>query len=814
MNTAAITAFDDATTTAVATACARIAPTWPLDRFIAVNPLWGQIDAPFFDVARSMASWSGTRLVMPRAWFRAQKAAGAFDDDDLLAAIDRCGLTQTRTLSELLALLATDTPSTPMRARVTDVIDAGRDLVHEVSWREQVVHSISQFCAAFFDEGQSFWGPSAHDVTDGLYGAWRAQLPADRGPELLSGLRQLRAVATTLPTTASAMIAEALKTLDISRDEQTDYLTTLLLDVNGWASWCAYRRWMARQKGDDDNAIVELLAIRLGWEVLLYRAYFDDKRQGRDVAARWRMAMANWRSGDARAAAALGDDDVFLTAMEVAYQRQIAAQLPLGHTAPRNTPRVQAAFCIDVRSEVLRRAIEAQDDRVHTLGFAGFFGIAADYRSVGAVDARPQLPGLLAPRLHVVDTGVDDVAADRVARVSHANVFEAFKTAPSSTFAIVEAFGLASVVGLVADSFGWSQRTRTDDEGLSAAAVRRRKPRLVVVDVNERADLAAGILRAMSLTRDFARLVLLAGHGSETRNNAHAAGLDCGACCGQTGEVNARAAAALFNDPVVRAALADRGICIDDSTRFVAGLHNTTTEDVALFDLDELPSSHREDLAQLQRVLAAAGEAARRERAPSMGLDPARTDLHAAARRRSNDHAEMRPEWGLANNAAFIVAPREQCQHLNLEGRSFLHEYRAEQDEGFAVLEAIMTAPMVVTHWINFQYYASTVDNVRYGSGNKVLHNVVGGHLGVFEGNGGDLRIGLPWQSLHNGEAFVHQPLRLSVFIQAPTAAIDAVLAKHAHVAHLVDNGWLHLLQIDSASRAVQVRGRDGWSLL
>jgi uncharacterized protein YbcC (UPF0753/DUF2309 family) len=149
---------------------------------------------------------------------------------------------------------------------------------------------------------------------------------------------------------------------------------------------------------------------------------------------------------------------------------------------------------------------------------------------------------------------------------------------------------------------------------------------------------------------------------------------------------------------------------------------------------------------------------------------------------------------------------------LNLKGRSFLHEYRHAEDEDFAILELIMTAPMVVTHWINFQYYASTVDNLRYGSGNKVLHNVVGGHLGVFEGNGGDLRIGLPLQSLHDGANWVHTPLRLSVFIEAPRGAIDAILHKHSKVRDLVLNGWLSLFQLDEGEGAIYALRGMQWS--
>ncbi|WP_434479470.1 putative inorganic carbon transporter subunit DabA [Gemmatimonas sp.] len=79
------------------------------------------------------------------------------------------------------------------------------------------------------------------------------------------------------------------------------------------------------------------------------------------------------------------------------------------------------------------------------------------------------------------------------------------------------------------------------------------------VDLSSRVSLAAGVLRAMNLTRDFAPLVALIGHGASTQNNPQAAGLHCGACGGQTGEVNARALASLLNDEQVRAGLRAEG---------------------------------------------------------------------------------------------------------------------------------------------------------------------------------------------------------------------------------------------------------------
>jgi len=791
-------------------ACTRIAPIWPLDRFIAVNPWWPRIDRPIATVAADLAARSGAQLLMPREWFREQLRGGSVRLEHLRAAIELEGASIT--VAQLQALVESDAPASARRKRVMDVIPAASQGVGLPPWREFVIHSISQFCASYFDHAQAELGP---ERDGGLYVTWRRAAGTDRGPGLRMGRGGYRAAARELPSTARAMVRLALAELDVPEREHSAYLECVLLDVHGWAAWCAGRRWTARLAGDDDHDIVDLLAIRLGWELVLFRI------ERAACVDRWPLAMAAWPAIDDAARVARADDWVLQRAVEIAYHDEIARQLPRGLATPRPTDAAsQAVFCTDVRSEVIRRALESQDPDVQTLGFAGFFGMPIEYQPVGSSTARPQLPGLLAPRLRVTDTGVDgDLQDRRAARLQDDALWKRVRASPSSSFGYVDAQGIFFLGALLDDAFGRGPKAaaRPDRAGLSADDDARRKPRLTShldgtqVSIEDRCRLAEGILRGMSLTRDFARLVALVGHGAESRNNPHAAGLDCGACCGQTGEVNARAAASLLNEPEVRAGLLARGLAVPASTCFIAALHNTTTDEIRVFDLDEVPPSHRDDLQRLRRALDGATIRARHERAPRLGLaglDDAA--LETALVDRARDWSQVRPEWGLADNAAFIVAPREHVRHLDLRGRSFLHDYRADDDEGFAILEGIMTAPMLVTHWINLQYYASTVDNERYGSGNKVLHNVVGGHIGVFEGNGGDLRVGLPLQSLHDGTQWVHTPLRLGVFIEAPCHAIEAVLTKHEAVRHLVEHVWLHLFQIDAGAGQIR-RYHRGW---
>jgi uncharacterized protein YbcC (UPF0753/DUF2309 family) len=116
-----------------------------------------------------------------------------------------------------------------------------------------------------------------------------------------------------------------------------------------------------------------------------------------------------------------------------------------------------------------------------------------------------------------------------------------------------------------------------------------------------------------------------------------------------------------------------------------------------------------------------------------------------------------------------------------------------------------------VANWINLQYYGSTVDHAHLGAGNKVLHNVVGGCIGVLEGNGGDLRLGLSLQSLHDGRRWVHEPLRLSVYIEAPADAIDEVIAGNDSVRNLVANEWLHLFRLADDGLVSRRLPEGGW---
>jgi uncharacterized protein YbcC (UPF0753/DUF2309 family) len=272
----------------------------------------------------------------------------------------------------------------------------------------------------------------------------------------------------------------------------------------------------------------------------------------------------------------------------------------------------------------------------------------------------------------------------------------------------------------------------------------------------------------------------------------------------------------MANNPEVRGVLAAHGLAIPDDTWFLAGKHITTSDRVLFYDLGDVPSGHRQTLEAIRADLERAGASQALERGGRLP-GAARVSPEQAyrdANLRTMDWANTRPEWGLAGNAAFIIGRRSLTKGLSLRGRAFLHSYNPDHDPEGAILERIMTAPLVVGQWINMEHYFSAVDPWFWGSGSKVIHNVVSG-VGVMLGSQSDLQTGLPLQTVNDGPRAFHEPVRLLTVIEAPTSRISRVIGKHALLQSLYHNQWLNLVALDPVTFEVQRYRADGtWEVV
>lgn len=750
-------------------AASTVGSVWPIHSFVTANPLSGFEDVPFGEAVTQAADLLGGRGYPSPDTFRAALDEGQIDPGILESELKERGY-------------GADAESLLERMRTavdSETADTGDERTDRV---------LTKWLSAFLEEGRAKW--SMPDREDGFYAAFRAIAGYD-------GEVPDEGIVADLP-------GDPLETIDAvlepyPKSQWVPILEEQLTALPGWTGFIKHR---AADGGDWQSACPITLEGYLAVRLALLESF---------------NVVIDPSTGPDRAEADTTDElsEAFLSAWEASYRTELvdsvaAESRSLADSEPSDRPDAQLVFCIDTRSERLRRHIEETGD-YETHGYAGFFGIPMEYQEYDADVSVTACPPILDPRHHIAEMPADtdtQASYDRWSgvREAAAEAIRALKTNPATAFTFVESagsgYGLALaartlVPGRVRGLLDTADDAVPDNHEFCDQVVQYQHSHADGLPVGltheEKVEYAATAFELMGWS-GFGRLVVFTGHASETANNPHDSSLDCGACAGNPGGPNARTLATICNDEAVTAELRDRGFDIPEDTVFVAGEHNTTTDEVELFAGD-VPESHRDDLGQLQADLDTAREHAAAERTESMGADGSRGVRETE--RRAADWAETRPEWGLAGNAGFVVGPRELTSDLDLDSRVFLHSYEWSTDPDGEALGAILAGPMVVTQWINTQYYFSTVDNAVYGSGSKVTQNPVG-NIGVYQGNGGDLMSGLPLQSLFAADdELYHRPLRLSTVVHAPVERVTDILADHEELVQLLDNGWLSLTVVD-----------------
>ncbi|MFP4218836.1 MAG: DUF2309 domain-containing protein [Salinarchaeum sp.] len=746
-----------------------IGPVWPLHSFVTANPLAGFEDRPFHAAVQAGEATFSGQGYPTAATFERALADGQIDRELLESTLHEHGYTATP--ETLLAEL-------PDPANTAQTSETPADRVDQV---------LTKWLAAFLDQGKAHW--PMPDREAGFYHAVRTVAPHDGA---IPDADQLIALSADPLTAIETLLA------DVPESAWSEVFEHQLAALPGWSGFIIDRidaadAWHQQYP----ITLAGYLAVRLALTEMFSAPMVLDNQPEID---------------DERPLA-----DLWLSAWEATYRRELldaVTETSATHDLAADTsrPEAQLVFCIDTRSERIRRHIEAAGD-YETYGYAGFFGIPMRYQGYDASITSDACPPMNDVERRVVDRPDEIHTAEQaeydrwhaLREVSN-DVFEALKANAATAFNFVETagpgYGLAMAARTLVPQRVYEvdaavDKHVPDEDTFCTPSVEYQPAEDYALPEGftheERVAYAAAAFERMGFDQ-FARVVVFAGHSSQTTNNPFDSSLDCGACAGNPGGPNARALATICNDPAVKASLRDRGIAVPDNTVFVAGEHATTTSHVELFTTD-VPETHANDIDQLEAALATARTNAAAERAADMGADD--RDGRHDVERRATDWAEPRPEWGLAGNAGFIVGPRALTKDLDLDERVFLHAYDWQQDVGGEALEAILTGPMVVTQWINTQYYFASVDNAVYGSGSKITHNPVG-NIGVYQGNGGDLMAGLPLQSLfRTDDELYHQPLRLSTIVHAPVDRVTDVLAANEKLVTLLDNDWLSLTVID-----------------
>ena len=629
-----------------------------------------------------------------------------------------------------------------------------------------------QWCQLFFDEGQATIAMPYKKL--GLYQAViRLEHYSQADGHILD-------IISKLPDNAYEAVAFLVDALLLKESDRVEVFSYLLTSLSGWSSYIAY---IADSRKDDFYKFIKIdyLAVRL-----LHAYIYNVQLKKRNLIVNTKQVEDHLQRIQA---SEQEYDEIFLKSI-------IKSVASIGTSKPG---KIQFLFCIDVRSEQIRRVIE-NEGSYQTFGAAGFFNVPIAVHDVLLGQKFNTCPVFVKPS-HTIKNQLlcnrQECAVYQEAKVSFKIIFDAIYKALKYTFtapfALVEVLGPWSICWMFICSFFSVKSAKLKNFFSRKEAVKDCTWPAIEKDkqghgmtLEEQAMYAKNLLQSIGLVRSeaFGSLIVLTSHVAVTTNNAVEALLNCGACGGNSGLVNAKVMASILNQVEIRKKLAQGGIVIPDHSYFIAAEHNTTTHKVLLYDSQEFKKVDVDIKQELDQLLHNVTQKLQQKSLPK-------------AVRRSSDWSEILPEWGAAKNTALCIAPRSITQDIDLQGRVFLHSYDYKVDETGKCLDSILQGPLVVAHWINAQYLFSSLEPVLYGSGSKVTQNVIG-KLGVMQGNMSDIMTGLSLQSLYKrADSLYHEPIRLRVVIQAPLSTVLKIIQKHTILHNLCKNQWIFLFCIN-----------------
>jgi uncharacterized protein YbcC (UPF0753/DUF2309 family) len=592
-------------------------------------------------------------------------------------------------------------------------------------------------------------------------------------------------------------------------DHWESYLTDLLFAHPGWSGFVAMMEHdHSKSNHKRPITLVELIVLELYLEL----DALANRRPKQD-----QLQWMNWSYHPIEPVDSEKRDLAFITlsiwqeAYEGTYHSTVLRSIQEGYHGIKNAvaPKFQALFCIDDREYTLRRHLHLIEPHSQSFGTPGFFGLPFYFLQHEGHLHSKACPAPVTPQTILLEK--KDAKRMKKSHVHHrshgftqgwiisnfAGIVFGFKLLLNLFFPKKSLLGTESNSYMANDTDIVFENNGEMHQGLRVGFTKE-----------EMVQYVSGVLKSIGLTKNFADLVYIVGHGASSINNPYFAGYDCGACSGRPGSVNARVFALIANKPEIRVALGEMGIIIPDNTRFVGALHDTTNDEIFFYDDAQFSENQKRQHEENNRSFQAALLANKKER--SLRFDELKNDsdenrIIQKMNQKSVSLFEIRPEWNHTDNALVIIGNFQLVNGLYLDKRPFLNSYDPSSDPNGDLLKGIIQAAVPVCGGINLEYYFSRVDSQNLGAGSKLPHNVVG-LFGLSNGVDGDLRPGLPSQMVE-----IHEPVRILYIIEQDPNVVLKVIENTPALHDWIDNEWVKISVIDPLTKTTKMLRNRQW---